>query len=169
MSWEGQMVTIVRHLIDDTDPDSYDFTNKRLETTILATAQLLVVTTSFENDYTINVEQCTLDPDPTTTATKDEAFITLVCLKAACVILGGKIRSESGNAISIKDGPSAIDLKGVTSTLMDLYKHLCEEFEQVHLDYRAGASVAGHAILGPYSPGSDLVRRNSWGYRNDRF
>ena len=85
--------------------------------------------------------------------------------RAACIIIGSEIRSESGNAISIKDGPSAIDLRGVTQTLTVLYKDLCEKYEHLMLEYRAGNSIAGQAILGPYSPGSDLISRNHMGHR----
>lgn len=160
MSWQGQISTMVRHLISDVDPANYKYSAKRLETTILVAAQLLTTETDLKQLYTINVEQCELSPDPTDDTTKDDDFIALVSLKCACVILGGEVRAESGNAISIKDGPSAIDLRGVSGTLNILYKDLCTKYEQMLLDYRAGNSLAGHAILGPYSPGSDFVTRS---------
>ncbi len=162
MSWQGQMGTIVRYLIDDVDPDNYSYSDHRIETTILVAAQLTQMNVDFSKTYDVNVENCTLDPDPTV-ATEDKAFITLICLRTACIIVGSEIRSESGNAISIKDGPSAIDLRGVTQTLAILYKDLCEKYEQSLLEYRAGSSIAGQAILGPYSPGSDYVSRNRQG------
>lgn len=152
MSWQGQMSTIVRHLVNDLDSSSYKFSDRRIETSILVASQLMVMNVDFNNTYTINVESCTLSPDPTDSDTKDDPFVTLSCLRAACIIIGSEIRSESGNAISIKDGPSAIDLRGVTATLTVLYKDLCEKYENLLLEYRAGNSVAGHAILGPYSP-----------------
>ena len=62
--------------------------------------------------------------------------------------MGSQIRSESSNSISIKDGPSAIDLRGVTGTLTVLYKDLSEKYEKLLLDYRTGNSVAGKSI--PY-------------------
>ena len=160
MSWQGEMGTIVRHLINDVDSSSYSFSTSRIETSILVAAQLSSFNVDFTNEYTINVEGCSLSPDPTDTDTKDNAFLAIICLRAACIIVGSEIRSESGNAISIKDGPSSIDLRGVTGTLAVLYKDLCEKYESVLLDYRAGSSVAGHAILGPYSPGSDFIRNN---------
>lgn len=162
MSWQGQMGTIVRYLIDDVDPDKYTYSDHRIETTILVAGQLTQMDVDFSKNYDINVENCTLSPDPTVSV-EDKAFITLICLRAACIIIGSAIRSESGNAISIKDGPSAIDLRGVTQTLAILYKDLCEKYEQQLLAYRAGNSLAGQAILGPYSPGSDYVSRNSHG------
>jgi hypothetical protein len=162
MSWQGQMGTIVRYLIDDVDPSNYTYSDHRIETTILVAGQLTQMSIDFNKTYDINVESCTLSPDPTTD-TEDKAFITLICLRSACIIVGSSVRSESGNAISIKDGPSAIDLRGVTGTLMTLYKDLCEKYEQAVLDYRAGNSVGGQAILGPYSPGSDYISRNNHG------
>ena len=165
MSWQGQMSTVVRHLISDVDPTAYTFSANRIETSILVAAQLSIMNIDFNNTYTVNVESCSLSPDPTDTETKDDPFIALICLRAACIIIGSEIRSESGNAISIKDGPSAIDLRGVTQTLTVLYKDLCEKYEHLMLEYRAGNSIAGQAILGPYSPGSDLISRNHMGHR----
>jgi len=154
------MSTIVRHLVDDLDATKYKYSPHRVETAILVAAQLTTMNVDFNNTYTINVENCTLSPDPTDTGTKDDPFIALICLRTATIIVGSEIRSESGNAISIKDGPSAIDLRGVSQTLAILYKDLSEKYEHLLLEYRAGSSVAGQAILGPYGPGSDLISRN---------
>ena len=169
MSWQGQMSTVVRHLISDVDPTAYTFSSNRIETSILVAAQLLTMNVDFNNTYTINVESCALSPDPTDTETKDNPFIALTCLRAACIIVGSEIRKESGNSISIKDGPSAIDLRGVTQTLAVLYKDLCEKYEHALLDYRAGSSVAGQSILGPYSPGGDIVSRNYSDHRSGGY
>jgi hypothetical protein len=160
MSWQGQISTMVRYLVNDLDPASYKYSPKRIETTVLVSAQLITLDTDFSNTYSINVEQCYLSPDPTDIDTKDDAFITLVTLKSACLIIGSEVRTESGNAISIKDGPSAIDLRGVSSTLLALYKDLNDKYSQALMNYRAGNSIAGKAILGPYSPASDFVTRN---------
>ena len=161
MSWQGRLSTIVRYLIDDIDSTSYKYSDNRIETTIIVSSQFVTLEVDLNNTYTINVEQCSLSPDPTDADTRDNAFINLVCLKAACIIVGSEVRSESSNAISIKDGPSAIDLRGVASTLVVLYKDLCQKYEKLLFDYRAGHSIAGQAILGPYSPGSDLISRNA--------
>lgn len=169
MSWQGQMSTIVRHLIDDLDATKYRYSHSRVETAILVSAQLTVMNVDFANSYTINVESCALSPDPTDADTKDNPFVSLISLRAACIILGGEIRSESGNAISIKDGPSAIDLRGVSQILTALYKDLSDRYDHSLLEYRAGNSIAGHAILGPYSPGSDSVSNNRLDHRSGGF
>jgi hypothetical protein len=163
------MSTIVRHLIDDLDAAKYKYSPTRVETAILVSAQLTTMNVDFNNSYTINVESCSLSPDPTDAGTKDNPFINLVSLRTACIILGGEIRSESGNAISIKDGPSAIDLRGVSQVLATLYKDLSDRYDHTLLEYRAGNSIAGHAILGPYSPGSDSVSNNRLDHRSGGF
>jgi hypothetical protein len=139
------MTTIVRHLVNDIDSSSYTFATDRVETTILVAAQLMIMNVDFNNTYEINA---------------------LACLRSACIIIGSEIRKESGNAISIKDGPSAIDLRGVTNTLTVLYQDLCKKYEDALLDYRAGNSVVGQSVLGPYSPGSHHIRGGT--YSDDR-
>ena len=86
MSWQGQMGTIVRYLIDDVDPDNYTYSDHRIETTILVAGQLSQISIDYGQSYDINVENCTLSPDPTDSDNEDEAFISLVCVKAACII-----------------------------------------------------------------------------------
>ena len=170
MSWQGQMSTIVRHLINDLDPSNYKYSDKRIETSILVSAYLVDNEADFPYDYEINVEKCNIDPDPTEDNTSDKDFVVLTCLKTACIILGSEVKSEASNAISIKDGPSAIDLRGVASTLSVLYKDLCDKFESAMIDFRAGSSIAGHVVLGPYSPGSDFVTNyDDHGHRGGYF
>ena len=169
MSWEGTMSTVVRHLINDVDSSNYTFSSSRIETAILVAAQLQLMNVDFSNEYTVDVEASTLSPDPTDTETKDNPFIALTSLRAASIILAAEIRKESGNAISIKDGPSAIDLRGVTNTLVTLYNDISAKYEHALLEYRAGNSVNGQSILGPYSPGSDLINRNYSDHRSGGY
>jgi len=164
MSWQGQISTMVRHLVNDLDETNYKYSDSRIEKTILVSSFLVINDADFNNSYSVNVEQCSLIPDPTDTETKDNPFVALVSLKTACVILGSEVRSEASNAISIKDGPSAIDLRGVSSTLMALYKDLSEQYDsllQYHITY---GSNNGQAILGPYAPGSDYILRSNNDY-----
>jgi len=158
MSWQGEITTMVRVIVNDLDSDNYTYSSSRIETCILAAAQMTATTVPFDNIYTISIEGGTLSPDPTETSPRDDAFITLVGLRTACMIIGSEIRSESGNAISIKDGPSAIDLRGVSKTLTVYYKDLCDKYEQLVLDYRAGNSIAGQVITGPIATENEYYR-----------
>jgi hypothetical protein len=153
---------MVRHLINDLDQEKYKYSDERIETSILVSAQLLSIETDFETSYTVDIANGNLSPDPVDL--KDNAFINLSALKSACIIVGSELKTEASNAISIKDGPSAIDLRGVASTLSVLYRDLSDKYAKLLLDYRAGNSIAGHAILGPYSPASDYVVRTHGDY-----
>jgi len=160
MSWQSEITTMVRYLLGDVDDSSYTYSDNRIQTTVLVATQLLLSSVNFSQSYTVSLSGLTLSPDPTDSATQDDNFIALVSLKTACIIVGAEVKSESGNSISIKDGPSAIDLRGVSSTLMALYKDLCVKYDSLMLSYQAGNSIAGQAVLGPYAPGSDFVRRS---------
>lgn len=171
MSWQGQMSTMVRYLVNDIDPENYKYSDNRIETTILVAARIVTLEVDLINVYSINVETCYLSPDPTDDNVLDVPFINLVSLKSATIIIGSEVRTEASNAISIKDGPSAIDLRGVAGTLTTLYKDLNEKYNKLLLDYRSGGSIAGQAILGPYSPGSSFTSRthNDYNFRGGYF
>lgn len=164
MSWRSQIPLMVRHLINDLDQSKYKYSDDRIETSVLVSAQMLTLETDFINSYNIDIANGELSPDPTDSSVKDSAFINLTALKTACIIVGSELKTEASNAISIKDGPSAIDLRGVASTLTVLYKDLSDKYNKLLLDYRAGGSMVGHAILGPYSPASDYVVRTHGDY-----
>lgn len=166
MSWRSQIPLMVRHLINDLDQSNYKYSDERIETSILVSAQMLSIETDFSTSYSIDIANGELSPDPTDVNAKDNAFINLSALKTACIIVGSELKTEASNAISIKDGPSAIDLRGVASTLSVLYKDLSDKYNKLLLDYRAGGSIAGHAILGPYSPASDYVVRTHGDYES---
>jgi hypothetical protein len=163
MTWQNEMVRIVRFLVNDLDASSYP--DSRLEETILVAAQLINPTIDFDNTYTIDVDTIVLTPDPTQLTTKDDWFINLVCLKTACIILGSETKTLSTQSYKIVDGPSTIDAKGVYDANKTLYDELCEQYDRLVLQYRAGNSVAGQAILTPYTQervaGSNPIRNFS--------
>jgi len=171
MAWQTEMVRILRHLVNDLDSSNYSFSDSRLEETILVASQLVLTEIDFDKTYTVDVDALALDPDPTTSSDKDDPFITLVSLKAACVIVGSEVRTHSMNAVSVRDGSSTIEMKGVAAGFMVLYKDICEKYDHAVLQYKAGNSVAGHAILSPYAPGSESVARpadaSSWSFRTN--
>lgn len=154
-SWQGEMITILRHLIDDTNSDSYTYGYDRLETTLLVAAQIVSLEVTFGKTYTIDVEDGVLTPDPTT-ATRDDSFINLACLKAACIVLGSELKTYSLKSIRVTDGPSSIDMSSIATHLKFLYTNACEKYEQYKFNYISGVNVGGKAILTPYSPGQNF-------------
>lgn len=149
MAWSIELVQITRGLIGDFDESAYEYSNTRLKELVLIAAQILKGTVNFAQTYTIDVDQVTLTPDPTEN-TKDDAFINLVCLKAATIILMSEWKTASTKAMSFKDDASSIDARGVAEEKQALAKEMQRNFENAIKQYRAGSSAPGHAIVGPY-------------------
>lgn len=163
MSWQNVIPVMVRYIINDVDSSNYKYNDARIEKSVLVSAQFVSLELEFPNIYSIDLSADTLIPDPTETSTKDNSFINLVALKTACIIIGSEMKTEAANAISIKDGPSAIDLRGVSSTLAVFYKDLCDKYTAMADDYKFTGET-GQAILGPYSPGADFIARTHSDY-----
>ena len=69
----------------------------------------------------------------------------------------------------VKDGPSSIDMRGISAGLHMLYKDMCDKYEHYIMQWKAGNSIAGQAILSPYSPASDNIGRTSSKNRSMNF
>lgn len=170
MSWQSTLPVMVRYLINDVDNTNYKYSDSRIEKTIVVGAQFVSLELEFRNTYSIDIANNIITPDPTDAGTLDSSFINLVAIKTACIIVGSEMKTEAANAISIKDGPSAIDLRGVSSTLSVLYKDLCSKYDETADLYRFTGET-GQAILGPYSPGADFISRthNDYDFRGNYF
>ena len=166
MHWQDHARIMVRQLINDLDSTQYN--DDRIDTAVIVAAQLVSLELDFKSEYSIDVEDKTIDPDPLT----DSVFINLVVVKSAVIIIGGEIKSQSANAISIRDGVSSIDMRQVTSVLLELYKDLSNKYDVLAQNYGfSGSSGVGKAILGPYSPGSEYITRthSDYDFRGNYF
>lgn len=173
MAWQNELVLILRHIIGDVDSTNYEFSDARLEETILVAAQLIHNEMEFNGEYTIEVDNGILTPDPTltpvTTSNKDDDFIALCCLRAGLLITSSQMRTYSMKSISIRDGSSAIDMRGVVAGLKLVYEELSKKYEDVKLAYQTGKLGLGKVILSPYSPGADSANRGYVDYRTGYF
>ena len=84
------------------------------------------------------------------------------------MLLGSELKTHSLNAISLRDGPSALDLRGIVTGLKILFDDINRRFEEAKTQYKLNG-VVGQAILGPYSPGSDAVARTHLTNRSGWF
>lgn len=151
---------MLRSIIGDLDRSK--FSDERLKQVISVGAYNVINDADFATSYTVNVGSVTISPDPVDT--NDTDFTVLTLYKSACILVGSEVKTESANAISIKDGPSAIDLRGVSDSLSDMYKDLCNKYDTMLQKYLytkgSGGTAPGAAILGPYSPASWSITRN---------
>lgn len=149
MAWKTEITTLVRNLIGDTDLTNVTYSDNRIVEGILSSAQLIQGEIDFTNTYTIDVDQCTLSPDPTIN-TKDNAFINLVALRTTCMILSSEAKTQALQSINFVDGPSKIDTRGASDGIMTLAKQACKAYEEAKHDYKMGGNMVGAAIVGPY-------------------
>jgi len=165
MPWKIDLVLMLRSIIGDLDKAK--FTDERIKQILVVGAYNVLNDADFSETYTVNVAAVSISPDPITE--KDTDFSTLTVYKSACILLGSEVKTEAANAISIKDGPSAIDLRGVTANLTNLYNDLCAKYDALLKTYQYNNTLVGQAILGPYSPGSMVVNGNQFDHRGNLF
>ncbi len=143
-------------MINDT-ATPYKYDDDRLQELILVSAQLMSNMLVFNNTYTIDVSQALLSPDPTDrdANTREDSFINLTCLKAACIIDNGEARAAAGSALTIRDSRRLIATEGTAKAKLEILKNgWCAAFEEAQFDFRAGnTGSAGQIILSPFRTG----------------
>ena len=77
--WKKEMTSLLRYVINDTDTTRREYTDERLCSLIITSAQLTQGVVDFPRDYTIDVANSGISPDPTAGA-RDNGFINLVLL-----------------------------------------------------------------------------------------
>lgn len=154
-SWKIEMGTVLRVLLNDlTTP--YQYSDERLYQLItVAAQQVQAANLSFPLVYRVNIPQLIISPDPTDidANTRDDSFINLVTLKAACITSHGEARTAAKQGISIRDGSSAIDLTGPLQGRLKLIEiGYCEAYDQSKLEYQTAriGTIAGATILTPF-------------------
>lgn len=161
MAWDTELTRILRYMVNDIDPTNQIYDDGRLSELLLVAAQLVNQEVSFDTTYTIDVEQLCLAPDPTVANARDDSFINLVCLKAACVLDMAETRTATSQALGIRDGSSSIDLKGsAEARLKFLDKGWCKAYTEAREEYTtSGRIIAGALISGP----TKLFSRGTYG------
>ncbi len=147
--WQPTMITILRYLVNDFDSDSYTYSDSRLEELILIAAHLIQKEVSFENSYTIDIDQAYITPNPV--EVNDAAFINLVCLKAAVLLTRNELKTKSLGSLSWSDGPSSLNTTSVFTSFQKLYEALNDNYEQARLQFMMGSRPVGRGIFGPMS------------------
>ena len=138
MPWKIDLVLMLRSLIGDLD--NAKFTDERLKQILVFGAYNVVNDADFSQTYSVDVGEVTISPDPI--SQNDTDFTTLTVYKSACILLGSEVKTEAANAISIKDGPSAIDLRGVTQNLNMMYQDFCKKYDDLLKTYQYNKNYA---------------------------
>lgn len=162
MNWQTDIVNLIRPLVGDLDGATYS--DLRLLQVAIMAAYNVNSRMKFNNEYVVNLSINTVTPNPF--ELNDSDFNILTAYKAACIIISSEIKSQAGNSISIKDGPSAIDLTGIGRDLKVAADSICSQYEKLEFEYMVNGSAGnGQAVLSPYSPGSDYTGNHSGDHR----
>lgn len=149
--WNTEVVILLRYLINDLGvPPRYD--DARLTQLLTVAANFVIVDVGLEQKYSTSITNSTIMPDPT--SPRDNGFINLISIKAACIVDSGEARAVSGQAITIRDSGSEVALGNIASAKLALLTSKtgwCAAYEEARFAYLAGdVNTAGEAILGPY-------------------
>jgi len=152
MAWQDDMVLMLRILINDMDQDDEQFTDMRLEQLLSVGAQLVYQELDFDTTYTIGISPASISPDPSVTATKDDAFMNMTTLKAACLADLSEFRTRAALAgLRARAGPATLSTIGH----LDGYKELldngpCAAYDELKNQWMFGNGNICQAILSPF-------------------
>lgn len=151
MAWQDDMTELLRVMVNDME-DTPTYTDDRLERVLAVAAFQVLQELRFSFPYVVSLANTTIMPDPTDPASKDESFVNLVALKAACIIDQGSAVVAAQRAIAVKDGGSSVDLRGVFAGKFALLeKGYCAIYKDSKKEYQAGqVRIAGAAVMGPF-------------------
>jgi uncharacterized protein (UPF0210 family) len=152
MPWQDEMIPTLRVMLNDLSETAPTYSDDRLEQVLVVAAKMVSAELGLTDTYRISVANVTMSPDPTAAATKNDSFVNLVTLKAACVVDRGVALVGANRAIYVKDGASAIDLRGVSEAKLKLLeKGWCAVYEDAKFEHQNGlAGAAGAMVLTPF-------------------
>lgn len=149
MSWQVEIPIIVRTLINDiVEPQIYS--DERLLQVIAVAAKYVQFDITLEHPYTIDIIGSNITPDPTTD--NDSIFISLVGLKAACIIDQSTLRTRAAlEGIKAALGPAHLSVAGSLAGFnLIIDKGPCAAYDELvsHWDIKEATSI--RAILSPF-------------------
>lgn len=150
MSWQTELTTMVRTLINDL-AEPYQFSDDRIIQTILVAGRYIQFDVDFNNSYSIDISELTISPDPT--EINDQFFIILLSLKAACLVDQGTLRTKAAmEGIRAALGPASLSVGGATSGWEMILKNgPCKLYKDLADFWDVSNASAIAAVLGPFS------------------
>ena len=149
MSWQIEIPIIVRTLVNDLG-DQPVYSDERIMQVVAVSAKYVQFDVVLDYKYEVDVTGPSISPDPTDN--KDEIFVSLVSLKAACIIDQSTFRSKAvTEGIRASLGPASLSVAGNLSgwkTILE--KGPCATYEELtsHWDVKDARAIA--AVLSPF-------------------
>jgi hypothetical protein len=143
---------MTRHLIGDlSDTPTYD--DSRIQQAVVVAGLISAQEYPFDTEYTFDLDEIDISPDPTNTATLDRSAMALFTLKAACMLNMNSYQSAVGTGIRVRDGDSEVDTTGSFKGYKDILEiGPCASYTKLLNKLSQNKSMnAGKAISTPAS------------------
>jgi hypothetical protein len=167
MSWQIEIPIIVRTLINDLS-DQPVYSDDRLLQVIAVSAKYVQFDVSLDTKYIVDVANPNISPDPTNS--RDEIFISLVSLKAACIIDQSSLRTQAAmEGVRASLGPASLSVSNsLQGALAILDKGACAAYDELTSHWDVAQATTAKAILSPFVGNKFDPRaiRNSYGNRD---
>jgi len=149
MSWDIEIPIIVRTLINDLS-DQPTYSDERLKQIIAVAAKYVQFDVVLDHLYNVDVVEGNISPDPTDD--NDEIFISLVSLKAACIVDQSALRTKAAlEGIRAALGPATLTVKGSLEGFIKILENgPCASYEELTSHWDVSQATAVRAILGPF-------------------
>lgn len=171
MYWEIEIPIIIRTLINDLAcPPTYS--DQRILQLATVAAQYVVMEVNLDTDYSINIVNNNITPDPSDPATRDTDFIGFVAMKAACLLDQSTFRTKAaGEGLRAALGPASLSVTGTLAGYRDILNMgPCKLYDQLVLDHNVGNATAVRAIFSPFVGNNfDPQNLNTYGGDYSRF
>lgn len=171
MSWDTEIITTVRVLINDI-VSPYTYSDDRLKQVVTVAAKFVKNDLSFiSTDYSINIIDNTISPDPTAAQSLDEVFVNCVSLKASCIVDQSTFRTKAASeGIKATLGPASLDIRNnLQGFKILLDEGPCALYNKFVNDYEIANATNIRAILSPFVGNNftpDTMHNSGLGYRD---
>lgn len=157
MSWQDEMIPMVRNIVNDADPSNYTYSDARVQSLIVTAARVSILEINYAYPYAVSIQAGTIFPDPTNVSpgqvpsVYDDIFIGLVSLKAACLVDQSTYRTKMLAAgIRATLGPASINTDGMLNGFLKLLEQgACAMYEELSTQIQFGSPPV-QAILSPF-------------------
>jgi hypothetical protein len=149
MAWQIELPIIVRTLINDLS-ETPAYTDQRLLQLITVAAKYVQFDVVLDHKYTIDVVNNGISPDPT--IDDDSIFISLVSLKAACLVDQSVLRTKAvTEGIRAALGPAQLSVAGSLAGIkLILESGPCAAYEELTSHWDVKEATAIRAVLSPF-------------------
>lgn len=151
MSWQTEMTIIVRTLINDLD-QPFAYCDDRIHQMIAVAGTYVQQDANLQTRYTIDVSVPSIVEDPT--MPRDDIFVALTCLKAACFFDQSTFRTKAVlEGVRTSLGSASLGVGGNLSGYKTILEQgPCAMYQQLLEEHNIGGDGAVNVIQAVLSP-----------------